>query len=73
MSDEVHIEVRAETCMASGFCNRRAPKVFAEDDAGWVRLLDADPQGQTAAVLDAATMCPVAAIDVFDPDGRLIS
>lgn len=72
MSDKVHIEVRVETCMSTGYCKRKAPSVFGEDDAGWVKLLDADPQGQTAAVLEAAAMCPVAAIDVFDPDGHQI-
>ena len=70
MTETVHVEVRAETCMASGYCMRQAPRVFGADESGWIKLLDADPEGQTAAVLAAATACPVAAIDVFDPDGR---
>jgi ferredoxin len=70
MSDTVHVEVRSETCMASGYCIRSAPAVFGADENGWVLLLDADPRGHTAEVQQAAAMCPVAAIDVFDADGR---
>lgn len=70
MNAVVHVEVRAESCMASGYCVRKAPLVFGADRDGWVRLLDADPHGQTAEVMEAAGLCPVAAIDVFDHDGR---
>lgn len=69
----VHVEVRPETCMASGYCIRSAPRVFGSDADGWVTLLDADPNGQTEQVLQAARMCPVAAIDVFDGDGGQLS
>ncbi|WP_264000923.1 ferredoxin [Mycobacterium florentinum] len=62
--------MRSETCMASGYCIRHAPKVFSADESGWVTLLDAEPRGQTVQVLKAAGMCPVAAIDVFDADGN---
>ena len=70
VNETVHVEVRAETCMASGYCMRQAPRVFGADEAGWIKLLDADPRGQTAEVLAAATACPVAAIDVFDAGGH---
>lgn len=70
MSDVVHVEVRAETCMASGYCMKKAPEVFGADRDGWVVLIDPEPEGQTTHVLEAAAMCPVAAIDVFDADGH---
>jgi len=70
VNEAVHIEVRADTCMASGYCMRKAPSVFGADENGWIRLLDAEPVGHTAEVLEAAAMCPVAAIDVFDRDGH---
>lgn len=72
MSDVVRVEVRSETCMASGYCRKKAPKVFGADRDGWVVLIDPEPEGQTAHVLEAAAMCPVAAIDVFDAGGRQI-
>jgi ferredoxin len=38
-----------------------------------VQLLDAYPTGQTEEVLQAVDICPVAAIDVYDEDGKSLT
>lgn len=70
---QVHVEARAEFCMASGYCRRAAPAVFGAEAEGWVRLLDDAPAGLTEEVLEAAEACPVTAIRVTAPDGTPLS
>lgn len=73
MNETVNVVVRTETCTGSGGCRRVAPRVFGSDADGWVQLLDAHPTGQTEEVLQAADICPVAAIDVYNEDGHSLT
>lgn len=59
---KVHVDT--DRCVAAGQCVLAAAEVFDQNDTdGTVVLLDADPPAdQLAAVRDAVTLCPAAAI-----------
>ncbi|WP_020500871.1 ferredoxin [Sciscionella marina] len=64
----MQITVAEEHCCGAGQCVLAAPDVFDQrDEDGVVVLLDATPpESQRAAVLDAAAVCPAAAIAVHE-------
>ncbi|MGK4006205.1 ferredoxin [Sorangium sp. So ce1036] len=59
----MRVIVDFEKCCGAGQCVMLAPRVFDQRDDGIVILLDeAPPEEQHAAVREAATVCPGAAI-----------
>jgi ferredoxin len=56
-------------CCGAGQCVLIAPEVFDQrDDDGIVVLLDVEPpEAQYAAVREAASVCPAAAIELSEP------
>ena len=61
----MRVIVDLEKCCGAGQCVLLAPKVFDQRDDGIVVLLDeAPPKELRAAVREAATVCPGAAIKV---------
>ncbi|MFC4116367.1 ferredoxin [Nonomuraea zeae] len=62
----MNITVDADKCCGAGQCVLLAPEVFDQgEDDGIVILLDPSPAaGQHAAVREAASVCPAAAITV---------
>ncbi|MEV5885777.1 ferredoxin [Streptomyces sp. NPDC052020] len=64
----MNITVDEAKCCGAGQCVLVAPEVFDQrDEDGIVVLLNATPEpGQHAAVRDAATICPAAAIQVHE-------
>ncbi|MDI1480282.1 ferredoxin [Polyangium sp. y55x31] len=59
----MRVVVDLEKCCGAGQCVLLAPKVFDQRDDGIVILLDASPPKELhAAVREAATVCPGAAI-----------
>ena len=64
----MNVTVDEDKCCGAGQCVLIAPEVFDQrDDDGIVILLDAHPpQGQHAAVGEAAAVCPAAAINLTD-------
>ncbi|MDT7550751.1 MAG: hypothetical protein QOE84_3145 [Actinomycetota bacterium] len=61
------VAVDDDVCVASGSCVLACPSVFDQDDAGMVVLRVAEPAAETHAdVRHAASVCPVAAIDVTE-------
>jgi ferredoxin len=64
----MRIEIDETKCCAAGQCVVAAPDVFDQrDEDGIVMLLDATPpEAQHAAVRDAASLCPAAAIVVVE-------
>ncbi|AJP04348.1 ferredoxin [Streptomyces cyaneogriseus subsp. noncyanogenus] len=64
----MNITVDEAKCCGAGQCVLVAPDVFDQrDEDGIVVLLDATPEaGLHAAVRDAATICPAAAIQVHE-------
>jgi ferredoxin len=77
MSDQSHspklarIEVDRDTCISAASCVALAPKTFALDDDGKVKLLDAKGD-QDEMIIEAARSCPVDAIKVYDEEGTLV-
>jgi ferredoxin len=59
-----HITIDRSLCSGFGSCTELAPEIFALDDEGLasVRVGTSDD----AAVLDAASACPMAAISVIE-------
>lgn len=56
-----------DRCIASGSCVLTNPRVFDQDDDGFVVLLDdAPPEAERDSVRDAAGACPAMAIEVHD-------
>ncbi|MFF5252980.1 ferredoxin [Streptomyces leeuwenhoekii] len=64
----MNITVDEAKCCGAGQCVLVAPDVFDQrDEDGIVVLLDATPEAaRHAAVRDAATICPAAAIQVHE-------
>ncbi|GAB2790997.1 ferredoxin [Streptomyces sp. NPDC054796] len=64
----MQITLDVDKCCAAGQCVLVAPEVFDQrDEDGIVELLDANPPAeQHAAVHEAATICPAAAIQVHE-------
>jgi ferredoxin len=64
----MNITVDEAKCCGAGQCVLVAPEVFDQrDEDGIVVLLNATPEpGRHAAVRDAATICPAAAIQVHE-------
>jgi ferredoxin len=62
------VVVDFDHCELHGECVVAAPEVFdIEDDDEVVRVVNAEPgEDQRKAVMDAAMMCPVAAIRIDD-------
>ncbi|MEU0738724.1 ferredoxin [Streptomyces sp. NPDC006134] len=64
----MNITIDEAKCCGAGQCVLVAPEVFDQrDEDGIVVLLNATPDAdQHAAVRDAATICPAAAIQVHE-------
>ena len=64
------VSVDEDKCCGSGQCVMLAPEVFDQrEDDGVVMLLQVEPDaGRHAAVREAASMCPAAAIALGDDD-----
>jgi ferredoxin len=62
------VTVDTDKCCGAGTCVLVAPEVFDQgEDDGIVILLDAEPaEGLHAAVREAASVCPAAAIQLSD-------
>lgn len=61
------VEIDRSKCIASGACVVTCPEVFAQDDDGFVVLLQAEPPEELRAKVDeAANDCPTLAIDFTD-------
>lgn len=59
----MRVRVDENKCCGAGQCVLVAPKVFDQRDDGIVMLLDeAPPEALHAAVREAASVCPAAAI-----------
>ena len=52
-----------ELCVGSGQCELLAPEVFEVDDDGAVRVLQPEPEDDTA-VRDAVQQCPTGALSI---------
>jgi ferredoxin len=56
-----------ESCIGSGACTMACPKVFSQDDAGTVVLIDAEPPDELRdQVLAAVDACPSACLAAAD-------
>lgn len=74
MSNEsVTVVVHPDRCMASGGCRRVAPTVFGTDTGGWVKLLDPHPTTPLSDLRRAHSVCPMAAIEIQDENGRTLT
>ncbi|GAB3610621.1 hypothetical protein GCM10027414_27470 [Humibacter ginsengiterrae] len=65
------VTVNPTTCIASGFCSRTAPNVFAnrEEDDGFVSVIDEHPpRSEWAAAREAEALCPSATIRLEEDD-----
>lgn len=64
----MRVEVDEPKCIAAGQCILAAPEVFDQrDEDGIVILLKEEPGAELhAAVRDAATLCPAAAIRLVE-------
>jgi ferredoxin len=61
----MRVVVDHEKCIASGDCVAACPDVFAQDEAGIVVLLDAEPSEELRTqVENAINGCPTACIDL---------
>ncbi|GAB2759553.1 ferredoxin [Amycolatopsis magusensis] len=62
----MRVAVRPELCCSSGMCLLNAPEVFDQtDEDGTVVLLAPHPSPeQRGAVRQAASLCPVGAIEI---------
>jgi ferredoxin len=61
----MHVSVDTDLCAATGGCTQVAPEVFEIRDDGLVHVLIAEPEAALhEAVLEAADLCPTAAITV---------
>ena len=66
------VQVDHEICAGFGDCVETAPDVFALNDEGLAIILE--PDAVDADVLrEAADVCPVSAILLFDEDGTQIA
>lgn len=62
----MHIKFVPEQCASHGLCTEAAPKVFALDDDGCLRILNQHPpDAQRAAVEKAVSACPTGAIQIL--------
>lgn len=63
----MRVTVDADLCAATGGCTQVVPEVFEIRDDGLVHVLIPEPQAELReAVLEAADLCPTAAITVSD-------
>jgi ferredoxin len=61
------VVVDDDVCVASGSCVLACPNVFEQDDVGMVVLLEPSPGlPDHDDVRHAASVCPVAAIDIVE-------
>ncbi|NEE03474.1 ferredoxin [Phytoactinopolyspora halotolerans] len=66
----MHIVVDTDRCVGGGQCVMAAPEIFDQnDDDGTVVLLRADPPPDaSAAVREAARLCPALAITLVEEE-----
>lgn len=63
----MHVSVDTDLCAATGGCTQVAPQVFELGSDGVVHVLIAEPEPHLhESVLEAADLCPTAAITVSD-------
>jgi ferredoxin len=54
-------------CVGAGLCALTAPRVFDQDDAGFVMVLESDPDGENQpAVRQAGHLCPSGAVQIAE-------
>lgn len=66
------IEVDPNVCIGAAPCTGVAPQSFALDDAGKAVILRSVDQDTADNILNAARSCPVSAIKVTDPTGKVV-
>ena len=64
------VVVDKEICIGAGKCVGHAPAAFGFDEDDTSTPLDTIAKVADALILEAAKLCPVSAITVFDSDGR---
>jgi ferredoxin len=64
------VAVDKEICIGSGKCVGHAPAAFGFDENDTSSPLESINTVADATILEAAKLCPVSAISVFDSDGR---
>ena len=65
------IKILRDKCIGAGSCVIFAPKTFKLDKEGKVILLDF-PANSEEEIMQGAQSCPVAAIEIWDDDGKRI-
>lgn len=66
---KVHVD--RDKCISAGTCVAIAPKTFALDEEGKVKVID-EKGDDEQTILDAAKSCPVIAIEIFEDNGKRI-
>ncbi len=66
------VRVDKDLCMGAGKCVGHAPRAFAFDENDTSTPLESISTVPDETILEAAKLCPVSAISVFDADGREI-
>lgn len=67
---DLRVVIDRETCIATENCIEVAPEVFQLDDEGICRFEDGGDKVDRDKLLEACRICPVAALSVFDKDGK---
>ncbi len=65
MARQLRVEVDHDRCVGMGMCLTFAPGVFAHNDRRQSEVVDPDGDSE-AAIMEAASNCPTAAIKVED-------
>jgi len=61
------VSVSQQACIAAQQCSKSAPKVFTNNDDGFVELIDPNPpESEYDAVRQAENLCPSSAVHIDD-------
>ena len=66
------VKIDRNLCIGAGSCVAVAPKAWKLDDEAKAVLLDTWVEEDNNTLLESAKACPVAAISVFDENGKQI-
>lgn len=70
--DALTVEIDRTLCIGSGNCVNVAPGVFRLDERNLAVFADAAEPESLAGLIEACSLCPVAALTVTDADGEQI-